>query len=147
MLHSMSPQCCEAAAQSNLGNVGRPTTKSLMEANSWSPLLPQYESHKGGTSCTLSSRPPKSCPVPAGKVGDCGEVYFGAESGEEYMLVDKKVIYCQFDILLELDELLGNLDNTLCHMLAIPLDCILFHLEDRSAPDYICGFDIVSSHV
>ncbi len=85
--------------------------------------------------------------VPAGKVGDCDEDYFGAESAEEYMFVDKEAIYCQFDMLLELDELLGNLDNTLCHTLAILLDCIPFHLEDRSAPDCICGFDIVSSHV
>jgi hypothetical protein len=47
--------------------------------------------------------------VPAGKVGDCGEDYFGAESGEEYMLVDKEAIYCQFDILLELMSSLGTL--------------------------------------
>jgi hypothetical protein len=84
--------------------------------------------------------------VPAGKVGDCGVEYLGAESCEEYMLVDKEAIYCQFDILLELDELLGNLDNTPCHTLAVLWDCIPFHLEDRLAPDYIYGFDIVDSH-
>ena len=38
MFRSIKPQCCEAAAQSNLGMVGRPTTKSLMEENSWSPI-------------------------------------------------------------------------------------------------------------
>jgi hypothetical protein len=48
---------------------------------------------------------------------------------------------------LELDELLGNLDNALRHMLAILSDCIPFHLEDRLAPDYICGFDIINYHV
>ena len=37
-MRSIKPQCCEAAAQSSLGMVGRPATKSLMEANSWSPL-------------------------------------------------------------------------------------------------------------
>jgi hypothetical protein len=79
-------------------------------------------------------------------VGDCGEAYLGAESGEEYMLVNKEAIYCQFDILLELDELLGNFDNNLCHTLDVPSDCIPFHFEDRSASDYICGFDIVDSH-
>ena len=79
-------------------------------------------------------------------MGDCSESYLGAQSGEEYMLVDKEAIYCQFDILLELDKLLGNLDNTLHHMLAVPLDSIPFHLEDRLAPDYICGFDITNSH-
>jgi hypothetical protein len=63
------------------------------------------------------------------------------------MLGDKKSIYCQFDILLELDEFLGNLSNTLRHKLAIPLDCIPFHLKDRSAPGYICGFDIIDGHV
>jgi hypothetical protein len=39
MLRSISPQCCKAAAQSSLGIVGRPTTKSLMAANSWSPFI------------------------------------------------------------------------------------------------------------
>jgi hypothetical protein len=43
--------------------------------------------------------------VPAGNMGDCGEAYLGAESGEEYMFVDKEAIYCQFNILLELGEL------------------------------------------
>ncbi len=38
-LRSISPQCCKAAAQSSLGDVGRPTTTSLMEANSWSPFI------------------------------------------------------------------------------------------------------------
>ncbi len=28
--------------------------------------------------------------VPDDNVGDCGEAYLGAQSGEEYMLVDKK---------------------------------------------------------
>ncbi len=78
--------------------------------------------------------------VPAGNVGDCGDAYLGAWSGEEYMLVGKEA-------LMELDELLGNLDNTLCHTLAIPSDCIPFHLKDRSAPDYICCFDIIDGHV
>ncbi len=53
----------------------------------------------------------------------CGETYRETESGEEYMLVDKEAIYCQFDILLELYELLWNLHNTLRHTLAIPMVC------------------------
>ena len=96
--------------------------------------------------CCLQGHPNQVL-VLADIVGDCGEAYLGAQSGEECMLVDKEEIYCQFDILLELDELLGNLDNTLRHMLAVPLDCIPFHLKDRSAPDYICGIDIIESHV
>ncbi len=79
---------------------------------------------------------PKQVLVPAGNVGDCSKAYLGAHSGEEYMLVDKKAIYCQLDILLELDELLGNLDNTLSYTLAILLDCIPFHFNNRLAPDH-----------
>jgi hypothetical protein len=91
--------------------------------------------------CSLQEGHPNQVLVPAGTVGDCGEAYLGAQSGEEYMLVDKETIYCQFDILSE------NLDNTLRHKLAIPLDCIPFHLKDRLAPDYICGFDIIDGHI
>jgi hypothetical protein len=80
-------------------------------------------------------------------MGDCCEAYLGAQSGEEYMLVDKEAFFCQFNILLELDELLGNLDNTLRHMLAILSHCIPFHPKDRSAPDYMCGFDIIDGHI
>ncbi len=39
MFRSINPQCSEAAAQSNLGVVGSCTTKSLMEANFWSPAI------------------------------------------------------------------------------------------------------------
>ncbi len=39
MFWSIKPQCCDAAAQSKLGFVGRPTAKSPMESNSWSPLI------------------------------------------------------------------------------------------------------------
>ncbi len=31
---------------------------------------------------------------PTAEVGNRGEAYFGAESGEEYMLVDKEAINC-----------------------------------------------------
>jgi hypothetical protein len=44
-------------------------------------------------------------------MGNCGETYFGAESGEEYMFIDKVTINCQFHALLEFDELLGDFDN------------------------------------
>ena len=40
--------------------------------------------------CSLQEGHPNQVLVPAGTVGDCGEAYLGAQSGEEYMLVDKK---------------------------------------------------------
>jgi hypothetical protein len=46
-------------------------------------------------------------------MSDRGEAHLSAHSGEEDVFIDKETINHQFDILLELDELLGNLDNTL----------------------------------
>ncbi len=43
------------------------------------------------------------------------------------MLVDKEAIDCQLNILLELDELLGNLDHALRHALAISFHRVPFH--------------------
>jgi hypothetical protein len=79
-------------------------------------------------------------------MGSCGEAYFGPESGEEYMLIDKEAIICQFHVLLEFDELLGDFDNTLRQALAIPPNCIFFHLEDRLTPNYFRRFDVINSH-
>ena len=50
-------------------------------------------------------------------MSDRGEAYLSANGGEEDVFIDKETINCQFNILLELDELLGNLDNTLRHAL------------------------------
>ena len=63
---------------------------------------------------------------------------FFAHGGEEDVLIDKETINCQFNILLELDELLGNLDNTLRHVLAIPLTVFPFIL--RTDFDVIGGY-------
>ena len=49
----------------------------------------------------------------------CGEAYLCALGGEKYVPVDKEAIDCQLNILLELDELLGNFDDALRHALAI----------------------------
>ena len=73
---------------------------------------------------------PKLFLIPLGHVGDRGKAYFGAECGEENVLVDKEAINCQFNILMKLDKLHGNLDNTLRHTLAILPSHISFHLED-----------------
>ena len=56
-----------------------------------------------------------------------GEAYLCAVGGEKYVLVDKEAIDCQLNILLELDELLGNLDDALCHALAISSHRVPFH--------------------
>ncbi len=67
---------------------------------------------------------------PVVKMGDRGEAYFGTKCGKEYMLVDKEATNGQFNILVELDEHSWNLDNALCHALAILLSHVSFHLED-----------------
>ncbi len=49
-----------------------------------------------------------------------GEAYLCAVSGEKY-------VNCQLNILLELDELLGNLDDTLRYALASSSHLVPFH--------------------
>jgi len=63
-------------------------------------------------------------------MSDRGEAYLSANGGEEDVFIDKETINCQFNILLGLDELLGNLDNTLRHALAIPFHIVPFHLTN-----------------
>ena len=55
-----------------------------------------------------------------------GEAYLCAVSGEKYVLVDKEANNCQLNILLELDELLGNLDDALRHVLVISFHRVPF---------------------
>jgi hypothetical protein len=69
-------------------------------------------------------------------MGNRGEAYFGAESGEEYMFVKKEAINCQFNVLLELDELLRDFDNTLHQALAIPSDLRSSRRADRGLAYY-----------
>ncbi len=68
------------------------------------------------------------------KMSDRGEAYLSANGSEEDVFIDKETINCQFNILLELDELLGNLDNTLRHALAVPSHSVPFHLENKIDP-------------
>ncbi len=63
------------------------------------------------------------------------EAHLHAHGGEEEVVVDKETINCQFNILLEFDELLGNLDNTLRHALTVPSHRVPFHIENRSTPN------------
>ncbi len=80
-------------------------------------------------------------------MSDHGEAYLGAHSDEEDVFIDKETINCQFNILLELDELLGNLDNTLRNALAAPSHPVPFHLENSLNPDYICGLDVLGGYI
>ncbi len=89
---------------------------------------------------------PDQCFRPVCEMSDRGEAYLRAHGGEEDVFVDKETINRQFNILLELDELLGNLDNTLRHALAIPSHRA-FHLENRSTPNYICGLDVLGGYI
>ena len=62
-------------------------------------------------------------------MSDRGEAYLSANGSEEDVFIDKETINCQFNILLELDELLGNLDNTLRHALAVPSHSVLLEIQ------------------
>ncbi len=80
-------------------------------------------------------------------MSDRGEAYLSAHSGEEDVFIDKETVNCQFDILLELDELLGNLDNTMRHTIVILSHSVPFHLENRLSPNYICGLDVLGGYI
>ena len=80
-------------------------------------------------------------------MSDRGEAYLSANGSEEDVFIDKETINCQFNILLELDELLGNLDNILRHELAVPSHRVPFHLENISTPNYICGLDVLGGYI
>jgi hypothetical protein len=53
-----------------------------------------------------------------------------AISGEECMLVDEEYIYGKLHILLELNQLAGDLDHTLNKSLCISSSSVPFHLEN-----------------
>jgi len=80
-------------------------------------------------------------------MSDHGEAYLSSNGAEEDVFINKETINCQFNILLELDELLGNLDNTLRHALAIPSHSVPFHLKNRSTPNFICGLDVLGGYI
>ncbi len=63
------------------------------------------------------------------KVSNCAKAYLSAVGGKENVFVDKETINCLFNILLEVDELLRNLDKTLHHMLAVPPHSVPLHFE------------------
>ncbi len=90
---------------------------------------------------------PKICFCTVCKMSDHGEAYLGAVGCEEDVFVDKEAINCQFNILLELDELSRGLDNTLTHTLAVPPHSVPFHPENRLAPNYLCGLYLLDGHI
>ena len=90
---------------------------------------------------------PNQCFSLVCEMSDRNEAYPSAIGGEEDVFIDKETINCQLNILLELDELFGNLDNTLRHAIAIPPCSVPFHLKSRSAPNYKCGLDVLGSYI
>ncbi len=63
-------------------------------------------------------------------MSDHCEAYFHAVGGEDCMLVDEKYIYGKLHILLELNQLTGDLDHTLNKSLCVPPYIVSFHLEN-----------------
>jgi hypothetical protein len=76
-----------------------------------------------------------------------GEAYLSAIGCDEDVFVGKETINSQFNILLELDEFPWNLENTLRHALAVLPHSVPFHLENRLAPNYLCGLDVLDGHI
>jgi hypothetical protein len=75
-------------------------------------------------------------------MSDCGEAYLYAIGHEEDVFVDKKTSIWQFNIVMELDELCGNLDNALHYLLAVPPHHVTLHLEDGASPNHFGGLHI-----
>jgi hypothetical protein len=59
-----------------------------------------------------------------------GKAYLSATCGEENVFVDKETINHQFNILMELDKLLGSFANTLSNKLAVPPHSVPLHSEN-----------------
>jgi hypothetical protein len=63
-------------------------------------------------------------------MSDCHEANFRAVHGEECVLVDEEYIYGELHVLLELNQLAGDLDHTLNKSLCVPSYSVPFHLEN-----------------
>ncbi len=81
------------------------------------------------------------------KMSDRGKAYTSAVGCEKDVFADKETINSQFNILLELDELPWNFENTAHQALAVPPHSVSFHLENRSAPNYLYGLDVLDGHI
>jgi hypothetical protein len=63
------------------------------------------------------------------------------------MCLSTKNVNHQFDILMELDELCGNLDNASHYFLAVPPHCVTLYLEDGAFPNHFCGLHILKCNI
>ncbi len=63
-------------------------------------------------------------------MSDRREAYFCAVGCEECVLVDEEYIYGKLHILLELNQLTGDLDHNLNKSLRVPPYIVPFHLEN-----------------
>ncbi len=77
-------------------------------------------------------------------MSDGGEADLHAIGREEDVFVNKKNINCQCNILMELDELCGNLDYALHYLLAVPPHRVTLYLEDRASPNHLVAFTSLS---
>jgi hypothetical protein len=148
MFCSISPQCCKAATQSMLGVVGRPTTMSLMAANSWSPFIITIRKPRRRYILYIASKATQmtSLDLLVRWVIVVKHILVQKVVKNTCLLTNKQSI-CQFHILLEFNELLEDFDNTLHQALAVPSNCIPFQLEDRLTPNHFRGLDIINSHI
>jgi hypothetical protein len=80
-------------------------------------------------------------------MSDRGEADLRAIGCEEDVFVDKKNINRQFNILMEFDELCGNLDNALHYLLAVPPHRGTLHLEDGASPNHFGGLHILECNI
>ncbi len=72
-------------------------------------------------------------------MSDCGEAHLGAVGCQENVLPVQHLVGAY--------ELSRDLGNTLRHALAFPPHSVPFHLENRLAPNYLCGLDILDGHI
>jgi hypothetical protein len=81
------------------------------------------------------------------QMSDHEEADLCAISHEEDVFVDKKNVNRQFDILMKLDELCGNLVNALYYLLAVPPHRVTLHLEDKASPNHFGGLYILECNI
>ncbi len=81
------------------------------------------------------------------QMSDCGEVDLCAIGHEEDVVFDKKNVNSQFNILMELDELCGNLDNDLHYPLAIPPCRVTLLLENRVSTNHFGSLYILKCNI
>ncbi len=81
------------------------------------------------------------------QMGDCRKGSLCAVGCEEDVFADKKYVYRQSYISIELNELCGNFDDASHYSLAVPPHCVTIHLEDGSSPNHFGGRYILECNI